>query len=172
MAPEVRRSKRLLAKYLEAQVRKKHKKRARIVYEAAADLLQESPVFPLVCCNLWVLEICHFLNAEDLVMLGLVNKYFHLHFLGESSAGIWQERCAKLWQGKIYVPRELRADPSVTSYFISIRDASRRHFKSREELCSIDFHFKFKHDAGEYWTSHDPSYHGGKPLGFRHVMGF
>ena len=133
------------------------------MYREEHDRLQESPVFPLVCCNLWVLEICQFMTPEDLVQLGLVNKYFHLNFLGEKSTAIWKERCAELWKGKIYIPVEFRCDPSVSSYFLSIKDANRSCFKSREELCSIDFHFKFKHDAGEYWTSHDPSYHGGEP---------
>ena len=69
----------------------------------------------------------------------------------------WVQLCHMLWKEKAYVPRCFLGDPSIKSYFLSIKDSKRSRFLSTEELCLQHFHFRFRRAAGEYWCDRDPA---------------
>ena len=86
------------------------------------------------------------------------------------SDSVWVPLLQALWEGKVYVPlwlREWRADPAIDArraYILSLQDARRAQYTSGEELCSLVFEFCFKEEAGEYWTSKDPSHRAEPPM--------
>ena len=77
----------------------------------------------------------------------------------------WEPRYATLVEGKQFVTELEREDQlsaktgfgstTCCAFFGTIRDSSRTAI-TLEELCSLEFCFRFKSGAGESWTRMDP----------------
>ena len=114
-----------------------------------------------------VVIIIRNLAASDIIALRSMSQ--RILRLADSNS-VWVPILRTLWQDKVYVPlwlREWRADPTLDArraYYHSLRDARRAQYTGRDELCSLVFEFRFKEEAGEYWTSKDPSHRAEPPM--------
>ena len=88
-------------------------------------------------------------------------------------APLWADLCDRLWADKSYVPesfRALRATAPKRAYRESLADAARTRV-TRAELCAIEWHFRFKEQAGEAWCGIDPYWAGLRANTFRFEPG-
>jgi hypothetical protein len=76
-----------------------------------------------------------------------------------STNDAWEGHCSHLWDRKVYVPlraRKLRASGDARAALrLSIEDAERT-WLTDDELCALEWNFRFKASAGESWTEEDP----------------
>jgi len=77
---------------------------------------------------------------------------------------VWVVQCRQLWSDKIYVPETIdamrRTQPKL-AYRESLIDAERQTITA-EELCTFDWFFRFKTNAGADWIRTDP-WHNSRP---------
>lgn len=78
------------------------------------------------------LEVWTFLDAEDLIRLGLTCRSVFKETIG--SEYLWVQRCRELWADKAYVPKQLQMHPSLESYFHSKRAANDASVETLEKL--------------------------------------
>jgi hypothetical protein len=104
--------------------------------------------------------IIQFLSPADLIPFSTCDTYrFQQIRTNKIYPKLWKALCHDLWKDKVYVPRFiLKEEPSLKTYFHSIKDSKRQTFLDENELCEQHFHFRFRLQAGYYWYSKDSSF--------------
>eukprot|EP00300_Choanocystis_sp_HF-7_P022063 c21195_g1_i1.p1 GENE.c21195_g1_i1~~c21195_g1_i1.p1 ORF type:complete len:363 (+),score=63.29 c21195_g1_i1:47-1090(+) len=83
---------------------------------------------------------------------------------------LWDRLCEMLWHDKVYVPQQfvdMRAQANPKQALrCSVLDATRDRI-TKEELCTMQWDFRFKQVAGTDWVAHDPYWNGEPPVKVR-----
>lgn len=96
----------------------------------------------------------NYLDTKALCSLGATNQAW---FVECSADYLWFSICSKLWDTKAYVPLRFRKAPSRDSFIQATIDSKRKTLCD-EDFSELIFAFRFKLQAGQYWTSLDPSW--------------
>ena len=115
----------------------------------------------------------HVLTWSSVLTLAEVAACASALRVAADSAPLWADLCARLWADKALVPerfRALRATAPKRAYRESLADASRTRV-TRAELCEMEWHFRFKEQAGEAWCGIDPYWAGLRANTFRFEPG-
>uniref|UniRef100_A0A7S0NM85 F-box domain-containing protein n=1 Tax=Calcidiscus leptoporus TaxID=127549 RepID=A0A7S0NM85_9EUKA len=77
--------------------------------------------------------------------------------LVHTTAALWEGVCQRMWAGRhvLQACRALRGASARAALRRSLAEARTCHI-SKEELCSLEWSFRFKHVAGHAWTAVDP----------------
>ncbi|KAK9831053.1 hypothetical protein WJX74_001294 [Apatococcus lobatus] len=94
------------------------------------------------------------LSPKDTAACGLVCKQWKAISISQA---IWKEHCEELWANKVFLP-SLEQNLSFQQLFKALLADSKRTELGAQELCSCQWTFRFKPQAGHYWTSFDPYY--------------
>ena len=98
-------------------------------------------------------------GLSELGRLACASHYFQTA-LKERSNHVWDRMCESTWDGKVHITHSaiaLRKSPNGAREALksSLADAKRTELTD-EELCSLDWRFRFKEQAGPQWQEHDP----------------
>ncbi|KAK9863100.1 hypothetical protein WJX84_010564 [Apatococcus fuscideae] len=104
-------------------------------------------------------EVLKQLSPSDTISCALVSKRWRR---ASASSIVWKPRCKELWNGKQYQP-SCDSLNFKEMYVASLADAKRTDLQLKE-LCSLTWTFRFKHQAGHYWTSFDPYWTKAGPM--------
>lgn len=104
------------------------------------------------------LEALHFLAGPDIARCGSVNRFL---YQAATNEGLWQATRDRLWEGKVHIPSCAKRMKAKAGYIASLQD-SKRTWLGLDELTSFSWWFRFKQQAGEAWTAHDPWYRNEK----------
>ena len=103
-----------------------------------------------------VINIFSYFEPHQLLVCGLVSKGWNNY---ANDLVLWRNLLRKLLQDKIYTPASIlqveeNGNPK-RAYWLSLKD-SKRTWITKEELCSLNWSFRFKQQAGEHYTQNDP----------------
>ena len=106
--------------------------------------------------DVW-LHIFSLVAVPTLALIYPINKMFNT-LLNDFDKTIWEPLCQRLWLNKVPESWKSYTQMNVThsqQYQLSLKD-SKRTVISMKELCSYDWAFRFKRDAGDWWEGLDP----------------
>ena len=105
----------------------------------------------------FVAGILPYVSDRDLVTsVPLLGKFFH-KLCSECDSALWKQRCEKLWIGKVEASlAPFRSHARYKDRYInSLRDSHRRDI-TEDELCNLEWGFRFRAWAGVEMCSMDP----------------
>ena len=96
-------------------------------------------------------------DAEVVIKLSVLCKDFYA-VICSCDEFLWKVRCERLWKGKDkrIVERAAKNVDSFRQKYMKTIEDSHRTDLSEEELCAYTWGFRFKANAGEFFTGMDP----------------
>jgi hypothetical protein len=111
--------------------------------------------------------IFSYLDPQTICVCAQVCKnwrmYSHDHTL-------WTRQCKELWKDKAYIPAQaiqaLKAKRGKDAFKIALVD-SKRTCITTDELCGVEWSFRFRRLAGPEWVERDPYWNGQESIKVR-----